>query len=255
MVDEDFVYRADLGVTPLPDMLATIHRHGVPGVMEFEQPDESKRVFFIAGDIIFATSSDRGESLGEYLWRKGRITRAQYEVSAQELESSPGVRHGSILVQMGFLAAGQLGAAVREQVQQILWSLFNWDSGEVEFRVGRFREEEVYKITIATPRAILSGCKRIADARVVTARLGGRETVFFKEEWPQHLGGFRLEAGEQRLLDSVDGRKSLYELCEDGPMSPGINARVLYALLALGIVGREQEKKGHIKIQLRSPWE
>jgi hypothetical protein len=252
MVDETFVYRGDFEDASLAETLATVHRHGVPGVMEFEREEESKRVFFIGGDVIFATSSDRGESLGEYLWRKGRITKAQYEVSAQELERSPGVRHGSILIQMGFLAAEELGAAVREQVEQILWSLFNWDSGQMEFRVGRFREEEVYKIMISTPRAILSGCKRITDARHVTSHLGGRETVFFRREWPQHLGGFRLEAGEQRLLDLVDGKQSLYELCESGPMSPGINARVLYALIALGIIGREREKKGHIKIQLRS---
>jgi hypothetical protein len=253
MVEEAFVFRGDLAVTPLAEMLATIHRHGVPGVLEADTTDESKRIFFIGGDIIFATSSDRGQSLGEYLWRKGRISRAQYEVSAQELEQSPGVRHGSILVQMGFLRAEDLGAAVREQVQEILWSLFNWTVGEVEFRVGRFREEEVYKIMIPTPRAVMSGCKRISDARVVTTRLGGRQTVFHRQEWPAQLSGFHLESGEQRLLDMVDGVKSLYELCEEGPMSPGINARVLYALLALGAIERDREKAGHIKIQLRAP--
>jgi hypothetical protein len=252
MADDAHIFRSDLEEITLAEMLATIHRHGVPGVMEAEREDESKRVFFIGGDVIFATSSDRGESLGEYLWRKGRISRAQYEVSAEELERSPGVRHGSILIQMGFLAPEELGAAVREQVEQILWSLFNWDSGHIEFRVGRFREDEVYKIMIATPRAILSGCKRISDARQVTARLGSRKTLYHQLEWPEHLRGFRLDAGEQRLLDQVDGERSLYELCENGPMSPGINARVLYALLALGIIDRETKSKGHIKIQVRS---
>jgi hypothetical protein len=252
MSDEEFVYRGDLAITPIPQMLATVHRYGVPGVMEFSLEDDTKRVFFYKGDVIFATSSNRGESLGEYLLSKGRITKAQYEVSLQAMTQSPGLRHGAVLVQLGFLSAEELGAAVRDQVQQILWSLFNSTEGQVAFRVGRFRDEEVYKINIPTPRAILSGCKRITDSKIVTTRLGGRKTLYGRQEWPAHLGGFQLETNEHVLLDLVDRRRTLFELCEQGPMSAGINARVLLALFELGIIGREEATPGHIKIQVRS---
>ena len=87
---------------------------------------------------------------------------------------------------------------------------------------------------------------------MVTARLGGRKVVFGRQEWPGHLGGFQLEPNEHKLLDLVDRRRTLFELCEEGPMSAGINARVLLALFELGIIGREEVKTGHIKIQVRS---
>ena len=32
-MDRKFEYRGDLGVTPLPEILATIHRYRVPGVV------------------------------------------------------------------------------------------------------------------------------------------------------------------------------------------------------------------------------
>jgi hypothetical protein len=255
MATDEFVYRGDLAVTPVPEMLATVHRYGVPGVMEFVVEDDVKRVFFFDGDVIFATSSNRGESLGEYLLSKGRISQAQYEVSLQEMMQSKGVRHGAVLVQLGFLTQEELGVAVRDQVQHILWSLFNSTTGKVAFRVGRFREEEVYKINIPTPRAILSGCKRISESKLVTARLGGRKSVFARREWPPHLEGFQLEPNEHKLLDLVDRRRTLFELCEQGPMSAGINARVLLALFELGIIGREETAPGHIKIQVRSSQE
>jgi hypothetical protein len=38
-------------------------------------------------------------------------------------------------------------------------------------------------------------------------------------------------------------------------MGHGLNARVLYALWALGAVDRDREDAGHIKIQLSSPLE
>ena len=251
MSDNDFIYRGNLSRTALPEILATIHRHGVPGVMEFTRGEETRKLYFIEGDIIFATSSDRGMSLGDYLVSKGRITEAQHQVSSEELDREPGRRHGSILVQMGFLRKEELGAVVREQVQDILWSLFNWDEGEVVFKVGVFREDEVYKIKIPTPRAILSGCKHIADAKKVMGKLGGRSTVFSRGDRPAHLGSLYLETSEMTLLEMVDGRTTLFDLCEKGPLNPGVNARVMYAFLYLQLVTREEVSSSGIRIQVK----
>jgi hypothetical protein len=251
MADEEFIFRGNLVEQPLPAMLATIHRHGVPGVMEVTRREDARRVYFIDGDVIFATSTDRGESLGDYLLREGRITKAQHRVSTDELVRSPGKRHGTILVQMGFLTTDELGVAVREQVQTILWNLFNWEDGQVQFKVGRFRDDEVYKIKIPTPRAVLSGCKRIADARRVTTQLGSRTTTFVTIPRPSHLTGLRLETAEQQLLDMVNGKRPLVELCEQGPLSPGLNARILYAFLELGLVDRDRAPSSGIRIQVR----
>ncbi len=252
MAEDAFVFHGNLEETPLPEMLATIHRHGVPGVMEFVRDGETKRVFFLDGDVIFATSSDLTESLGDYLLSQGKISSAQYRVSCDELIRSPGRRHGTILVQMGFLGADELGAAVRDQVQAILWGLFNWAEGQVSFRVGRFRDNEIYKIKIPTPRVVISGCKRIGDPKVVTSRLGGKHTVFSAPSRPAHLTSVKLEGGEQELLDRVDGRRTLVELCEAGAMSPGLSARVLYAFVALQLIEREKASSSAIKIQVRT---
>ena len=252
MAENAFVFRGNLEETPLPEMLATVHRHGVPGVMEFMREGETKRVFFLDGDVIFATSSDRTESLGDYLLSQGKITSAQYRVSCDELIRSPGRRHGTIMVQMGFLGADELGVAVRDQVQAILWGLFNWGDGRVSFRVGRFRDDEIYKIKIPTPRAVISGCKRIGDPKAVTSHLGGKHTVFFAPPRPGHLSELKLEGAEQELLDLVDGRRTLVELCEAGPMSPGLSARVLYAFLALQLIERERVSPSAIRIQVRT---
>ena len=252
MGDTNFIFRGNLSRTPLAEILATIHRHGVPGVMEFTRGEETRKLFFIDGDIIFATSSDRGMSLGDYLVSKGRITKAQHQVSSEERARIPARRHGSILVQMGFLGKEELGAAVREQVQDILWSLFNWGEGEVVFKVGVFRDDEVYKIKIPTPRAILSGCKHIADAKMVMSKLGGRTTVFARRPRPGHLENLHLELSEMGMLDIIDGRTTLFELCEKGPQNPGVNARMMYAFMYLQLVDRDESGSSGIRIQVKS---
>ncbi len=250
MGTEEFVYKGNLSDTPLPEMLATIYRYRVPGVVDVNFRETTKKIYIIEGEVIFASSSDRSESLGEYLLQAGKISKAQYRVSVDELKRNPGKRHGTILVEMGFLKPGELGPLVRDQVQQILWSLFDLEEGSVTFRVGRFRDDEVIKIRIPTPRAIVGGCRRISDGKRVTARIGGRSTVLRKLPFPEHLSGLRLEPGERQLLEMVDGKKTLVELCESGPYAAGMNARILYAFLALGLIERKGEGGG-IRIQVR----
>jgi hypothetical protein len=251
MSSDEFVFRGELTKTPLSSMLATVHRYSVPGVMELVNGGVTKRLFFADGDVIFASSSDRTESLGDHLVRTGTITETQYTASTEGLVNSPGTRHGEVLIQLGYLEPEQLGTAVREQVQAILWSLFNWEEGRVTFRVGQFRDDEVYKIKIPTPRAILAGCRRIADPKAVTAKLGGRAVVFKKLPRPPQLERFNFDEDERKLLELVNNKRTLFELCEEGPMSAGTNARVLYALTELQLVTPDPEASGGIKVQLR----
>ncbi|NOZ94606.1 MAG: DUF4388 domain-containing protein [Acidobacteria bacterium] len=252
MAEEGFVYRGRLEETTLAEMLATIHRYHVPGVMTLERDGVVKHLYLIDGDIIFADSSDPSERLGTLLLEEGRLTKGQLNVASDELTRSKTKRLGEILVELGFLAPDKLGPAVRQQVEKILWSLFNWERGEVTFRVGRFREQEVYKITVPTARAILDGCRKIGDGRGLTARLGGRNAVLVRREVPPHLAGLRLQAGERDLLEMVDGKKTLFELCEEGPFSAGINARVLFALVALQVLEVEARTPSGVRIQVRS---
>jgi hypothetical protein len=69
-------------------------------------------------------------------------------------------------------------------------------------------------------------------------------------ERPEHHASLEFDDDEQRLLDLVDGTRSLFELCEQGPMSPGANARVLYAFLCLKMIGPDRSS-GAIRIQVR----
>ena len=253
MNEGKFVFRGRLEEDSLPEMLATIHRHRVPGVMAVSRGDVSKHVFILDGDVIFADSSDPAERLGEMLLEEGRISRAQLKVSSDELKRSTGKRHGEVLVDLGFLAPEELGPAVRRQVQRILWDLFNWETGDVSFQVGRFREDEVFKITIPTPRAVLDGCRHITEGRKVTAKLGGRNAVLRPLPAPRSLAGIRLQKGERELLEMVDGRKTLFELCEGGPFSAGINARILFAFAALQLVQAERRPQSGVRIQIRQP--
>lgn len=247
------IYVGDLAETPLPEVLATIHRNRVPGVLEAQLGEFSKRVSILNGDIIFASSTNRAESLGDVLLAAGRITPEQFRDSVLRLLETPGKRHGQVLVEMGLLTDEEMRAAVLDQVQRIVWGLFDLEEGLVTFTLGEDRTDEVFKLRIPTPRAILHGCKTVADAKRLVSRLGSKSAVFSRPPVPEQLEGFQLESLEEQLLEQVDGRRTLFELFEKGPFSAGLNARVLYAFQCLGLIHKEKDATSAIRVQVPAP--
>ena len=53
-MEKKFEYRGDLGVTPLPEILATIGRYRVPGMLEVSSGTRARCIYFDGGAVIFA---------------------------------------------------------------------------------------------------------------------------------------------------------------------------------------------------------
>jgi hypothetical protein len=241
------LYQTEISQMPLAEVLVKIHRYRAPGRVDCKRDDELKRIYLDHGQIVFATTNQLGESLGDKLLREGRITRRQYEESLVRARET-GNRHGTTLVEMRILSHEELFFAVHEQIEEIIWPVFGWDSGTVSFTAGRDKKQEFIKVDIPVPMAILRGVRHVADARALVARLGTKTTLFARANG--HTEGLVLDAGEQRLLDAVDGRKVLYDLVNIPPLATSDNARILYAFFALGLIVPREPRQ--IKVQVKT---
>jgi len=70
------------------------------------------------------------------------------------------------------------------------------------------------------------------------ARLGRKETVFEPCYRVEELIDVALDAEEYGLLQLVDGRRTLFEICTQGPHSAADNGKVLYAFQVLQLIRR-----------------
>ena len=241
------LYQTDIAQTPLPEVLVKIHKYRAPGRLDCRRGDEVKRVYLERGDIIFATTNQIAESLGDVLLHAGHITPDQYEESLRRVRQT-GKRHGTVLVEMKILTSEQLFNAVRDHIQGILWSIFAWDFGVVGFTPGREKRLEFIKVEIPVPQAVMQGVRHMPDARTIVSRLGSKATVFIQSGL--RVEGLTLRPEEQALFDLVDGRRVLYDLVNTPPLSAADNARILYALMTLGLI--EPRDPRQIKVQLRT---
>src|SRR3954451_20135096 len=77
-VENSFQYRGDLAQSALPEILYTIDRFQVPGVIEASREGVVKRVFIKEGNVVHATSTDRNDSLGTYLQKSGALSPEEF---------------------------------------------------------------------------------------------------------------------------------------------------------------------------------
>jgi hypothetical protein len=262
-VDGTFQYRGDLGQTALPEILYTVDRFQVPGVIEASRHGVVKKVYIKEGNVVHATSSDRDDSLGSYLERSGVLSPEVVAETMAERERQ-NKRYGLLLMERGVLSPSEIYRAIRKQIEAIVWSLFYWQDGDVLFSIGEFREPDAVRIQLPMRQVILQGIKRAPNARSLVGRLGRKETVLEPCYRSEDLIELALDAEEYRLLCLVDGRRSLYEICVGGPLSASENGKILYAFQVLQLIRRATagsveagatsrgEAAGAIKIRLKT---
>jgi hypothetical protein len=246
-------YRGDLAHEPLPELLYAVYRYRVPGVIQASSGKVVKRIYVKDGNIVHAASSDREESLGHHLLANGHISREDF-LATMRARSTTDERYGALLVERDILSPSDLYRAIRLQSAEIVWDLFTWPSGEVGFAVGEFPDPSTIEIQIPVRQAIKEGIKRMADARPLLGRIGRRDTVLEASYRTDDLIEVALRADEYQLLKLVDGKRTLYELCSEGPFESAGNGKLLYAFYVLRFVRRsgQKEPSGAIKLKLSS---
>ncbi|HEX5759449.1 MAG TPA: DUF4388 domain-containing protein [Thermoanaerobaculia bacterium] len=235
--EPNFQFHGDLAETALPEILHTIDRFQVPGVIEASREGIVKTVHIREGNVVHATSNDRDDSLGNFLLRSGRITAQDFLETMRERERL-NRRHGELLIERGVLAPAEIYDAIRKQVEAIVWSLFYWTAGRVSFTIGEFEPEHQVRILLPMRQVILQGIKGAPDAKALVARLGRRDTLFEPSWRTEDLIEAALGRDEVRLLSLVDGKRTLYEVCSEGPFSAADNGKILYAFHVLQLIRR-----------------
>ncbi len=120
--------------TPLPDILESLYRKKATGTLTVQVNGVEKAVFIKEGLIIFSTSTDNQDRLGEMLVKAGKLKRENLDAALGLLKKSGGFKKlGAILVEKGFVAPKDLFEALKSQVKEIIYSLFLWEDAEYRF--------------------------------------------------------------------------------------------------------------------------
>ena len=131
---KSFVLSGKIEVTPLPLILEELRQSKATGTLAVSAGKVKKAVYVKEGQIIFATSTDGHDLLGEILVKAGKLSRENLETALNLVKKSGGFKKmGALLVENGFVSPKDLFAALKTQVKNIIYSLFLWHEADYSF--------------------------------------------------------------------------------------------------------------------------
>ena len=228
--DRPLVLNADVGSFPLADILQLLHTSSKSGFLYFEAAGHEKSVFLHRGEVVFAASNQIFDRLTNCLMRSGGISAEQFEEADRAYE--PPERIGKVLVERGFLSAGELWDAVKVQVEEIVRSLFSYDAGSVLFWEGEIRPDNVVRLSLPSERLIAEGLRRRDELIRFLAMLEEPGLSIVRES--EATAGLR--GNERDLYELLGNDMTFAEVCRIAGVEPLAGARTVRHLGLVGAV-------------------
>jgi len=240
---ERAILQGDLSKIQLPDVLSFVAMIRETGKLVLRRGELERTIHWTAGEIVFASSNSPEHSLGMFLLRNGKITQEQYDESKRRV--TPQLRHGKILVQMGAISPKDLWWGVKNQVLEIMYSLFGWKDGSFAFHdsADELAQERIV-LHLNTSSVIMEGIRRLDESARIRELIPSLDVVFGKV--PGAAPDFRsleLNDAEIAIYQDIDGIRSVRELTGRSELTQFEVARILFQLLSTRLIEAVPEER------------
>ncbi len=194
-----------------------------------------RQLFFDGGQLVFATSSDRQDSLGEMMLREGALTQSQFEAATELVKT--GQRFGSAVAEMDIFTVEQVVGWVQRQLTQITSSVLDYPSGRFYF-FSSLEKNVVPEIGIPAPlgNLLLEAVRRAKDLPLEHLAADAGLCIDLSRDPLLRYQAVELDDTERRLLASISQPVSAKDFLATCTIPKDSATRALYALLVLGAV-------------------
>ena len=229
------VLSGDLTAFCLADVLTLLGMAKKGGILRLTRGAETRTLAWEGGEIVFARSNSVRSSLGNFLVRKGIITPEQNALSAAKIDET--TRHGKVMVRIGIISADQLHWAVKQQVLEILYSLFHWRAGYFEFIEGGDEIQEKITLAMSTTKIVMDGIHRLDEwAKIRTVLPDDSAVLRPARQTPDVESRPDLGAEEKKIYPLVDGSRTVGEIVDLARLGEFESYSALFRLQAAGAI-------------------
>ena len=228
--------QGSLAERDVPDLIQALHERRYTGKLILTHMGVGRSVTVQEGRLVFGTSSDPDDRMGELLLRQGKITLRQYSDASSAV--GPGKRLGGILVEQGVLEPKELVKAVTEQSEHVIYRSFALTEGQYRIQEG-LESTEAITLKISTPDIILEGIRRIDSWTRINRAVGGLEARYERApSYDEHLPALTLSIEKLNLVVGLTEPFDVERICSESPLPDFEVCRTLWAYRVIGIVRR-----------------
>jgi curved DNA-binding protein CbpA len=210
--------KGNSGDFQLADIMIGLQRTMKTGVLEVNQGKKLTKIHVKNGDFIFATS------LQQYLEvnKKLKITNGKI---------------GKILVELGYLKPSETYKAVKQNIQDIILSIFTAKFDRFEFKEGPLPAEETVNLNMSAANLIYKGVKSITNSQYILEDLPSLDTVLCFSNNPIDIyQDIPLDDKDKEILSMVNGNNTIENIIAAYPAGDIEIIKTIYALLCARLI-------------------
>jgi serine/threonine-protein kinase len=173
-------YQTSLRDTTMLQILARLRSNVETGALFVERRGRAgqtrrKEIYLRNGRLHHVASTERDELLGEYLVRRGSLTRNELEAALARL-SNEGARLGDTLVAMNLVSAVDVFRAIRDQGRDRVAALCAWSRGTATFYRGTAPSHVEFPLDLDLASPMMAGAyvESQGDPRTLLANADAR---------------------------------------------------------------------------------
>jgi curved DNA-binding protein CbpA len=216
-------------------LLNKIYSARLTGKLQLAMGGVEKQLFFDSGQLIFATSNDRQDSLGEMMLRANALTQSKFEEASELVRT--GQRFGSAIAEMGVYSVEEIAGWVQRQLTQITSSVLDFPSCRYYF-FNSLEKNVVPEIGIPVPlgKLLLEAVYRANDLPLDHLAEDSELWVALTSDPLLRYQAVELGESERCLLGVLSRAVAARELLTQSGLPKATAARALYTLMVLGSV-------------------
>jgi hypothetical protein len=205
--------QGDLGSIDIADILSVISLNQKTGMLIITRGFEEKKLYFRKGRLIFSSSTNENEKLGEIMIDEGYLERGDITVVVEEQRNSED-HIGTILLEKGIISQEQLFNCIRVQANRILLTILNWIDGSFRFSDEEVKLPKQLSIAYDLNKLILEVATKTDELMKVKKSLPDfnlkpRMTPDFDNQNNE----ITINKDEWKILYLADGERSISDLC------------------------------------------
>jgi len=226
--------QGQLGAKLVTDLIREIAQKQYSGLLRLTRGKTIKAIFFEHGEPKFAISNLTNEQLDHLLVEQALVTSEQLEAAKARAGKVP--RLARELVDMRLMSAEAMRKAVREQVMQIILSMFEWVQGDYQFDE-RIRAAHDYTLDMSAADVILEGSRRMSKNQQLADAVAPLDAVLLRAR----TNGAQADSGillpvESYILSRIDTPTVVSDVGMLSGLADADAHRAVVALVAAGFL-------------------
>ncbi|PJA29011.1 MAG: hypothetical protein CO189_03510 [candidate division Zixibacteria bacterium CG_4_9_14_3_um_filter_46_8] len=229
-------FSGNLDAVPLIDVFQLLFGSKKSGTLETINGNQRKKVCLKSGMIVAAESSEEKDLLGQLLVKRGDLDKKDLS-RALTLQRKSGKPLGQILMEMNLFQDIEVNNALKLQVEEIIYSMFGWESGEFIFHEGRAPIKPELEVPLNPMNVIMEATRRLDEWGRIEDKLPPENSILIgcvtNEPIDEEI---RITKEEFSLLILIDGRKSFKQIIHESPFDRFTTARAIYRFVTSGLL-------------------